>query len=151
MMTPALKTCVLAAGVFLMTGLLTGTWKYLCIRSSPEHRAPVYVDIAHRASLMYSFASLVLGKLAEYSPYSTGVTLVAAVLPLAYFALAIATYVVHGVLRDTDNQLAPPHRLGSRTVPAGLTSLFMWSLIAGEIGGTAVLLWGFVTTVFLGG
>jgi len=132
-----------------MVGLLTGTWKYLSIRSSPEARAPVYVDIAHRASLLYSFAALVLGKLAEESPYSPAVTFAAAAAPLAFFALAISTYVVHGILRDTDNQLEKPHRLGKRTVPGALVTVFMGSLIAAEIGGTAVLLWGFVERVVL--
>jgi len=33
-----------------------------------------------------------------------------------FFAAAVLGYVIHGALRDTDNQLARPHRLGTRTV-----------------------------------
>ena len=45
-------------------------WKYGHILNSADPRAPVYVDIAHRAALSYSFAALVMMKLVEYSPYS---------------------------------------------------------------------------------
>ena len=48
---------IVAAGVFFLTGLLTGVWKYLQIRASEEAEAHPYVDIAHRSSLMYSFAA----------------------------------------------------------------------------------------------
>jgi hypothetical protein len=69
-MNPAIKLSLAASGIFLLTGLLSGILKYRRIMSSAEHRAPVYVDIAHRASLLYSFASLVIARLLEYSPYS---------------------------------------------------------------------------------
>ena len=65
-MTPAVKIALLASGLFLLSGMVTGVWKYARTMSSPEHRAPVYVDIAHRASFFYSFASLVIAKLIEY-------------------------------------------------------------------------------------
>ena len=58
---------------------------------------------------------------------------------LAFFALAIATYVIHGILRDTDNRLRRPHRLGRRKLPTWATGLFMGLLIAGEVVGTLVL------------
>lgn len=141
--------CTFAAGFFLVTGLVTGVWKYERIRTSAEHRAPPYVDIAHRAALMYSFAALVLGKLAERSPYGDRLTTFAAAAPLVYFALATSSYVIHGILEDTDNLLATPHKLGSATVPQSLMKLFMWSLIAGELGGTLLLLWGFVQSVWM--
>ena len=54
----AVKISLLVSGLFLLNGMITGVWKYSCIMSSPEHKAPVYVDIAHRASFFYSFASL---------------------------------------------------------------------------------------------
>ena len=59
-MNPAIKLSLAASGIFLMTGLLSGILKYRRIMTSAEHRAPVYVDIAHRASLLYSFAALFL-------------------------------------------------------------------------------------------
>lgn len=136
--------CLLAAGLFFMTGLLTGLWKYLCIARSPEAVAPVYVDIAHRTSLMYAFSALVLRAFVPYSPLDAGGTLLAVAAPLLFFALAISTYVLHGVLRDTDNQLKSPHRLGALTLPGVLLHGFMLLLAVAEIGGFAVLLWGFL-------
>jgi hypothetical protein len=148
-MSSAVALSILSAGVFLLVGLITGVWKYAGIRSSPEAQAPVYVDVAQRASLLYSFAALVLAKLAESSPYSAGITLAAAATPIVFFALAITSYIVHGALRDTDNQLRRPHKLGAGTLPPIAITAFMVALILGEIGGTAVLVWGFVQRVIL--
>jgi hypothetical protein len=141
-MTVATKIALVSAGVFFLTGLLTGVWKFVAIRRSPEAKAPVYVDIAHRAALLYSFAALLLAKFAELSPYSSAVTAVATVAPIAFFAFAVVTYLVHGVLRDTDNQLAPPFVLGSRRMPAIAMDGMMWLLIVAEVGGFAVLFAG---------
>ncbi|GAA6142408.1 hypothetical protein [Hydrogenophaga sp. 5NK40-0174] len=143
------KWCLLAAGSYLLIGMLTGAWKYHGIRTSPEHKAHTYVSLAHQASLAYAFASVVLGQLARYSPYSESTTMWAACVPLAYFGLAIVSYVIHGVLKDTHNQFAEPHRLGKGTVSPVSTRLFMWSLGLGEIGGASVLLWGFVQSQLL--
>jgi len=140
----AATLCLLAAGVFFMTGLLTGLWKYRCIATSETATAPVYVDIAHRTALMYAFSALLLREFVPYSPLSPAGTIWAAGIPLLFFAAAIATYVIHGILRDTDNQLRNPHRLGQRTLPALMIHGFMWALAIGEIGGFAILLWGFL-------
>lgn len=128
--------CLLAAGLFFMSGLLTGLWKYACIARSEQAVAPVYVDIAHRTSLMYAFSALLLREFVPYSPLSPAGTLWAAGLPLLFFAAAISMYIVHGVLRNTDNQLRAPHRLGTLTLPALGIHLFMWVLAAAEIGGS---------------
>jgi len=141
---PAVRLCLVAAGVFFLTGLLTGAWKYLEIARSPKAQSPVYVDVAHRAALLYSFASLLLAEFASKSAWSAQTNLVAAALPLAFFAFAIVGYVVHGVLRDTDNQFARPHRLGGLTLPPAALTGFMLALIAAEIGGFAVLFAGFL-------
>lgn len=66
----AVKISLLFAGLFLLNGMFTWIWKYAKIMSSPEHKAPVYVDIAHRTSFFYSFASLVIGALINFSPFS---------------------------------------------------------------------------------
>ena len=58
------RVALAGSGIFLMAGLLTGVWKYAKIAQSPSATAPVYVDIAHRAALMYAFASLVIAALA---------------------------------------------------------------------------------------
>jgi uncharacterized membrane protein len=141
-MTVATKIALISAGGFFLTGLLTGVWKFLAIRRSPEATAPVYVDIGHRAALLYSFAALLLAKFAELSPYSPAVTIAATIAPIAFFAFAIFSYLVHGVLRDTDNQLARPFVLGKRRLPAWLIDGAMWLLIAAEIGGFLVLFVG---------
>lgn len=73
MMTLAVKLALTGALVFFMTGLLTGVWKYRCIMASAEATAPYYVDIAHRASLQYSFASILLAVLAGYSVFPEAV------------------------------------------------------------------------------
>ena len=70
----------------------------------------------------------------ELSAWSTAVNLIAAFVPIFFFVTAIATYQLHGLRRDTDNQLRDP---------APGTGAYMALLIVGEIGGFAVLLAGF--------
>ena len=141
-LSSAVALAIPSAGVFLMTGLLTGVWKYLAIMRSEKARAPYYVDIAHRAALLYASSSLILAVLAYFSVWSAQTNFYAVLLNVIYFALAIGTYVVHGLLKDTDNQLRRPHKLGNLSLPGILIQLFMWSLIAAEVGGTLVLLLG---------
>lgn len=133
---------ILSAGAFLLIGLLTGIWKYIAIMRSPEAVSPVYVDIAHRASLMYAFASQLLALLAWISALPSALEFWATAFPILFFALAVGTYIVHGALRDTENQLARPHRLGSRTLPGWMIQGFMISLIIAELGGAAILFYG---------
>jgi hypothetical protein len=148
-MHPATELSLFASGAFLLTGLLTGIWKWLCIHRSETATAPVYVDIAHRASLMYSFAAMVISNFIPFSPYSVSVTFWATAAPLFFFAMAIVFYIVHGFLRDTDNQFLRPHKLGSMTLPSALIVLLMLGLIIGEVGGFGLLFWGFLQTVVL--
>ncbi|MBJ6136948.1 hypothetical protein JAO79_05390 [Marinobacter litoralis] len=138
-MSLAEKLCLSAAFVFFMTGLLTGIWKYWCMATTPKAAAPRYVDIAHRSSLMYSFAALLLGWFASYSVYTDWVNTVAALGALGFFALAIGTYIIHGILRDTSNQLRKPHKLGQSNLPGWLIHGFMVALIVAEVGGSFVL------------
>ncbi|HKR00642.1 MAG TPA: hypothetical protein VJT09_08210, partial [Pyrinomonadaceae bacterium] len=105
-MTPAIKISLLASGLFLLTGMLTGVLKYQRIMASPEHRAPVYVDIAHRAAFLYSFALLVIAKLLEYSPYPMRVQVGALAAILVFFVITILGYIAHGVRNDTENIFA---------------------------------------------
>ena len=144
---PAVQLCIVSAGVFFLTGLLTGAWKYWHIARSPDAKSPVYVDIAHRAALMYSFASLLLAVFAGLSVWPDTVNLIAAALPLAFFALAIGGYIIHGILRDTDNQFLKPHRVGAMSLPPALITGFMWALMTAEIGGFVVLFAGFLKTL----
>lgn len=132
----------LACGIFFLVGLVTGLWKFRAMAASPDARAPAYVDICHRAALMYAFACLVLAEFARLSSWSPAVNLVAVALPIFFFAAAVASYAVHGLLRDTDNQIRRPHRLGRRHVHSALVSGFIYLLAAGEIGGFVVLFAG---------
>ena len=104
-MSLAVRLSLAAAGLFLLVGMLLGVLKYRRIMTSPQHRAPVYVDIAHRAAFLMG-------------------------------------YTRHGLKDDTDNLF------GERNFT---TTWFMYLLIAGEIGGLSVILWGFITTQFING
>lgn len=139
-MSPAVKISLAASGLYLLVGMLFGVVKYAKIMRSAEHRAPVYIDIAHRAAFMYSFAALVMAKLLEYSPYTARVQLGALGLVLVFFTLTILGYFAEGLRDRTDNMF----RERSFT-----TTWFMYLLIAGEVGGLAVILWGFVSTQLL--
>jgi len=140
MLTPAIKLCLFASGLFLLIGLLTGVWKYRWMMMSGDHLAPVYVDIAHRASFLYSFAALVLAKLLEYSPFPSRWQIVLAALPLFYFAAAIARYVQLGWRNSITNQF------GERNF---ITTWGMYLLIAGELLGIAAIFGGFIYTQIL--
>lgn len=128
---------LLAAGLIFLGALLLGVWKYRQMAASPEGLAFPYVDIAHRAALLYSFATLLVATFVELSGFSSAVNLIAAFAVVAFFVGAIAGYVVHGLKRDTENQF----RRGEG--PPGLHP-FMWSLIVVEIVGFGVLLAGFI-------
>lgn len=140
-MNVAIKISLLASGLFLLTGMLLGVLKYRRIMTSPEHRAPVYVDIAHRASLLYSFASLVIARLLEYSPFPVAVQVLAASIPLFYFAVTILEYTVLGLRNRTENQFSRRNFI---------TTWGMYMLIVGEIGGLSAIVWGFISTQVIG-
>ncbi len=143
----AARLCFIAAGVFFLSGLLTGAWKYFHIARSPTATAPVYVDIAHRTSLLYSFASMLLAPFAVLSAWDVRVNFLACAALIAFFGSAIAGYVVHGLLRDTDNQFAKPYRVGSMPMPGAMLHGFMWVLMAAEIGGFLVLFSGVIVNL----
>lgn len=129
------KAVLLAAGLFFIWALLLGVWKYRQIMAAEDGRAHPYVDIAHRAALLYSFATLLVAVFVELSAWSTVVNLIAAFTVIFFFVSAVVSYCWHGYKRDTDNQLRDP-RAGTRES--------MLALIWGEIGGFSVLLAGFV-------
>ncbi len=51
------RLALLASGITLLAALVLGVWKYRQILTTPEHRAHVYIDIAHRAALLYARAA----------------------------------------------------------------------------------------------
>lgn len=133
-----------SAGTLFSFGLLFGAWKYACMARSENAQAPVYVDIAHRAALLYAFGCGLVAQLCAASAWSNAVNLVAAIVLITYFALAVLTYAVHGALRDTDNQLRRPHRLGTKTIGNRLMRAFMISLITAEVGAFLVIFSGYL-------
>lgn len=148
-MTTAYLVAITGAGAFLLTGLITGVWKYLGIRASADATAPVYVDTAHRASLMYSFAALVIAEFTKLTGFTDTVNTWLVSVQIYFFATAILTYVIHGVLKDTDNQMRVPHVLGRATIPKPVMSGFLWLLVIGELGGFTTMFVGFVGTHLL--
>lgn len=142
----AVQLALTAAGVFFSTGLLTGVWKYAHMSRSASAQAPVYVDIAHRTSLLYSFAALLLAQIAALSAWDACTNLIATAAPLAFFAAAIGGYILHGWLRDTDNQFIKPYRIGRMPLPGAALHGFMALLMLAEIGGFAVLFAGMLRT-----
>lgn len=108
---------------------------------SPDGLAHPYIDTAHRAALLYSFATLLVAAFVELSGWSEIVDLIAAFALILFFAGAIAIYSYQGWKQDTDNHFRDPEQAGLHP--------FMWTLIAAEIGGFAVLLAGFVEAQIL--
>jgi hypothetical protein len=134
------KAVLLAAGLIFLWALLLGIWKWRGMTRSPDGLAHPYVDTAHRAALLYSFATLLLAVFVELSGWSTAVNAVAAFATILFFAASIASYCWPGLKRDTDNQFREP--------VAG-TSAAMVALIIAEVGGSAVLIAGFVEAQIL--
>ncbi|VBA60308.1 hypothetical protein LAUMK191_05455 [Mycobacterium attenuatum] len=129
------KLTLLAAGLLFLLALVLGVWKYRQIMVSQQRRAHVYVDIAHRAALLYAFATLLTAVFVELSAWPAWVNLTAAMVVVFFFVAAIGTYIWHGARRDTENQFDPP---------ASGARLGMTLLILGEIGGFAVVFAGFI-------
>jgi hypothetical protein len=65
---------------------------------------------------------------------------VIAAVPLFYFAVTIVVYLIHGLKRTPQSQFA------SRNF---ITTWGMYLLIAGEVGGVALILGGFLYTQVL--
>ncbi|AEF38977.1 MULTISPECIES: hypothetical protein [Hoyosella] len=133
------RVALTAAGLIFIWALVLGVWKYVQITKSPTHQAHIYVDIAHRAALLYAFAALLLAPFAELSGWPTAVNVASVLAVVIFFVAAIGSYVFHGWKRDTDNQFAHP---------VGLLHPFMIALIAAEIGGFVILFAGFINTQF---
>jgi hypothetical protein len=133
------KITLLAAGLIFLLALVLGVWKYRQIMIADDHRAHPYVDIAHRAALLYSFATLLLAAFVELSAWPAWVNLTAAMIVVFFFVAAVLGYISHGVRRDTVNQFESPDRA---------LRVAMVLLIVGEIGGFGVLLAGFIVGQF---
>jgi Ca2+/Na+ antiporter len=133
------RITVLCAGLIFLLALVLGLWKYRQVLASPEHRAHPYVDIAHRAALLYSFATLLVAVFVQLSAWPAWVNLTAAMVLVFFFVVAILTYIQHGWKQDTDNQFAHPDRA---------MRVAMIALVIGEVGGFGALLAGFIAGQF---
>lgn len=139
-MNLAVKITLLASGIFLLVGMIAGVLKYAGMMKSAQLRAPIYIDIAHRAALLYSFAALVMAALLYFSPYSLTFQLVITGGPLFFFALSIAQYLKLGIENRDSSQFS--ERNFSNTWG-------MLLLVIAEIGGMGFILWGFISTQFI--
>lgn len=99
---------LLSAGLIFLLALVLGVWKYRQMATSENHLAHPYVDIAHRAALLYSFATLLIAVFVELSAWPTWVNLTAAMVLVFFFVVAIGSYIEHGAKRDTTNQFEHP-------------------------------------------
>lgn len=129
------RIALLAAGLVFLWALALGVVKYAQVSRSADAQAHPYIDIAHRAALMYSFAIALIAVFAELSDWPTWVDLSAALVQIGFFVAAIASYQWHGMRKDTDNQFRHP---------SGAIGAFMIALIIGEICGFAVLFAGYL-------
>ena len=135
-----IKILLLFAGLFLLSGMITGIWKYKKMLRSPGQSTPVYIDITHHSSFFYSFACLVIAKLIEYSPFSPGVRFIIAALPLVYFSATIIIYGAEGFLSRSE-----PH-----VSERGFVAIwFMNGLAAAQIISLILILYGFIYTQFI--
>ncbi|WP_406863988.1 hypothetical protein ABZO31_27580 [Streptomyces sp. HUAS MG47] len=125
-----------SAGLILLAAMLLGVWKWRAMASSPDGRAHRYIDVAHQAALLYSFATAVLAALVQFSAWPQAVNLTAAAVVVTLFASAIAKYTWLGLKKTTQNQM--------HNAPKS-TNRIMYVLAAGEIGGLTVLLTGYAT------
>ena len=148
LLTESVKVAIIFSGLFLWVGMLTGVWKYSQISRSAQSRAHYYVDIAHRSSLLYAPATLIIAVLAYFSSWSEMVNLVCVLVNIFFFSFAIISYVLHGMLKDTSNQFKKPHRLGKFEVHSLLMMIAMISLIAGELISTLILIMGVILNFY---
>jgi hypothetical protein len=136
-MNIAVKITLAASGIFILVGMIGGVLKYRSIMSSPNHKAPRYIDLAHRAPFLYSCAALVMAELLKFSPYSVPVQLVITGVPLFFFAVAIGQYFKLGLENKVTNQFK------ERNFQTTWGMLF---LKIGQLGGVGAIVWGFLST-----
>lgn len=97
----SVKLALIFSGVYLWVGMLTGVWKYVQISRSELARAHYYVDIAHRSSLLYAPASLILAVMAYCSSFQEIINLLCVIVNLVFlvFLLQVMFYMVGSKIR----------------------------------------------------
>lgn len=149
MLDLATRLALGASGIFMIIAIVTGGWKYRHIRTSPDHKAPAYVNIAHQASLAYAFSSLIVSVFAQLSYWHDWINVTAVILLAYQFFFATTAYVIHGYDVSMTNQFAPPHKLGRISLSPSVVHMSMVLLLICELGGFVVLFSGFLTAQFI--
>ena len=89
------KAVILAAGAMFVLALVLGIWKYRGMATPPTHLAHPYVDTAHRAALLYSFATILVAVFVQFSGWSELVDLICAGLLYTFFLGAVLRTIIH--------------------------------------------------------
>lgn len=137
-MTIDIKFALIALGMFFLTALATGVWKYRWMLRDASHQAPTYVDVAHKAALHYSFAIVIVLEFMRYGAFAPWVNLLAAIALIGFFVIATGTYIALGISNHTDNQF----RERNLTTTWGMAAL-----IAAEFAGFLVLFAGVIVAM----
>lgn len=135
-----IKLAILFSGLFLLIGMLTGVWKYATIMKSENAKSSMYVDIAHRNALLFSFACVVIAKLMEFSPFSPTTQMVITAIPLFYFSLTTINQIKEGFAGRTETIFKERNFS---------TTWFTYGLIIGEIGAISLMIIGYIYTQLL--
>lgn len=96
---------------------------------------------------MYAFSCVLLERISSISQLDIRLESLCIFLLVFYFSSAQFSYVLHGLLRDTDNQFELPHRLGQRSIPPQLMRIFMTSLVICELAAFATLFMGLLRAI----
>lgn len=135
-----IKLAILFSGLFLLIGMLTGVWKYTTIMKSEHAKSSMYVDIAHRNALLFSFACVVIAKLMEFSPFSMTIQIIITAIPLFYFSLTTINQIKEGFAGRTETIFKERNFS---------TTWFTYGLIVGEIGAISLIIIGYIYTQLL--
>ncbi|MBX7171702.1 MAG: hypothetical protein K1X72_12150 [Pyrinomonadaceae bacterium] len=135
-----IKLAILFSGLFLLIGMLTGVWKYTTIMKSEHAKSSMYVDIAHRNALLFSFACVVIAKLMEFSPFSMTIQIIITAIPLFYFSLTTINQIKEGFAGRTETIFKERNFS---------TTWFTYGLIVGEIGAISLMIIGYIYTQLL--
>ena len=135
-----IKLAILFSGLFLLIGMLTGVWKYTTMMKSENAKSSMYIDIAHRNALLFSFACVVIAKLMEFSPFSMPLQIVITAIPLFYFSLTTINQIKEGAAGRTETIFKERNFS---------TTWFTYGLIVGEIGAISLMIIGYIYTQLL--
>ena len=146
-MDQASKVAILSAGIFFLFGLVTGIWKYIILTKSQDEKSNTYIHILHRTCLFYSFASLLISKLVEFSIFSEYLRVVLVAVIEASFLFASINYLIHAVLNDTENQFRKPYAIGKFKLPTFVFHGGMVLIILEEILPFSLILYGYINAI----